>query len=106
MNKIKIFQGSTLSFLQSEVNDFAEKHKIINTLLRKGIISEETINSKKGKNYIPPTNEELKEAIDCIKNIYSAIIKSTIADKNKGSFTGNRTELINKGYDPCKRCRP
>ena len=31
MNKIKTFQGSTLSFLQSEVNNFAEKHKIINT---------------------------------------------------------------------------
>lgn len=31
MNKIKTFQGSTLSFIQSEVNNFAEKHKIINT---------------------------------------------------------------------------
>ena len=73
-------------------------YKIINTLLRKGIISEETINSKKGKNYIPPTNKELKEAIDCIKNIYSAIIKSTIADKNnlesKPIYRGTQISII------------
>ena len=31
MNKIKTFHGSILSLLQSEVNNFAEKHKIINT---------------------------------------------------------------------------
>ena len=31
MNKIKTFHGSVLSLLQSEVNNFAEKHKIINT---------------------------------------------------------------------------
>ena len=30
MNKIKTFHGSILSLLQSEVNNFAEKHKIIN----------------------------------------------------------------------------
>lgn len=30
MNKIKTFHGSTL-FIQNEVNNFAEKHKIINT---------------------------------------------------------------------------
>lgn len=31
---------------------------------------------------------------------------STIVDKNKGSFTGNRKELIDKGYEPCKKCNP
>lgn len=31
MNKIKTFHGGILSLLQSEVNNFAEKHKIINT---------------------------------------------------------------------------
>lgn len=31
MNKIKTFHGGILSFIQTEVNDFAEKHKIINT---------------------------------------------------------------------------
>ena len=30
MNKIKTFHGGTLSIVQSEVNNFAEKHKIIN----------------------------------------------------------------------------
>ena len=31
MNKIKTFHSSILSTIQSEVNSFAEKHKIINT---------------------------------------------------------------------------
>lgn len=31
MNKIKTFHGSPLSLIQNVVNDFAEKHKIINT---------------------------------------------------------------------------
>lgn len=31
MNKIKAFHGSTLSLIQSEVNSFAEKRRIINT---------------------------------------------------------------------------
>lgn len=31
MNKVKIFHGGVLSFIQNEVNTFAEKHKIINT---------------------------------------------------------------------------
>lgn len=31
MNKIKTFHGGTLSLIQSEVNSFAEKHRIINT---------------------------------------------------------------------------
>lgn len=31
MNKIKTFHGSLLSIVQKEVNNFAEKHKIINT---------------------------------------------------------------------------
>ena len=31
MNKIETFHGSTLSLIEYKVNDFAEKHKIINT---------------------------------------------------------------------------
>ena len=31
MNKIKTFHGGILSLLRDEVNNFAEKHKIINT---------------------------------------------------------------------------
>ena len=31
MNKIKIFHNRLLSTTQNEVNNFAEKHKIINT---------------------------------------------------------------------------
>ena len=29
-----------------------------------------------------------------------------IKDHNKGSFTGNRDDLIGKGYAPCGRCHP
>ena len=29
-----------------------------------------------------------------------------MADKNKKEFTGDRQELIDSGYDPCKRCNP
>jgi hypothetical protein len=31
MNKVKTFHGGVLSTIQSEVNSFAEYHKIINT---------------------------------------------------------------------------
>lgn len=75
-------------------------YKIINTLLRKGITSEETINSKKGNDYIPPTNEQLEEAIKCIKNIYSAIIKNTIANGNniedKPLYRGTQKSIIDQ----------
>lgn len=30
----------------------------------------------------------------------------TIKESNKSSFTGTRDELIDKGYDPCGRCKP
>lgn len=30
----------------------------------------------------------------------------TIKPSNRSEFTGNREELINRGYDPCKRCHP
>ena len=29
-----------------------------------------------------------------------------IKESNKGTYTGNRTNLINKGYEPCKKCNP
>ncbi len=29
-----------------------------------------------------------------------------IKDSNRKDFTGSRQELIKKGYDPCKRCKP
>ena len=29
-----------------------------------------------------------------------------MADKNKKEFTGDRQELIDSGYEPCKRCNP
>ena len=29
-----------------------------------------------------------------------------IADSNKEVYTGNREDLINMGYEPCKRCKP
>lgn len=29
-----------------------------------------------------------------------------IKDKNKGTFTGTREEIIQKGYEPCGRCNP
>lgn len=31
---------------------------------------------------------------------------STISNDNKGTYIGDRQELINQGYDPCKRCNP
>lgn len=72
-------------------------YKIVNTLLRKGITSEQTINSKNGKDYIAPSNEELEKAIDNIKNIYSAIIKSTLNGNNiedKPLYRGTQITLI------------
>lgn len=29
-----------------------------------------------------------------------------IKPKNRGECTGTRDEMIKKGYDPCKRCKP
>ena len=31
---------------------------------------------------------------------------SQMSEKNKVAFTGNRQELIDEGYEPCKRCNP
>ena len=31
---------------------------------------------------------------------------STIREKNRGSFTGSREELIEQGYKPCGACKP
>ena len=31
---------------------------------------------------------------------------ATMADKNKQSFTGTRSELIEQGYSPCGTCKP
>ena len=71
---------------------------IINTLLRKGITSEQTINSKNGRDYIAPTNEELEKAINDICKIYSAIIKSTLAREDnkttKPIYRGTQISLV------------
>lgn len=29
-----------------------------------------------------------------------------IKPKNRGEYTGTRDEMINRGYEPCKRCKP
>lgn len=29
-----------------------------------------------------------------------------IKPKNRGEYTGTREEMIKKGYEPCKRCKP
>ena len=75
-------------------------YKIVNTLLRKGITSEQTINSKNGSDYIAPSNEELEAAIDNIKNIYSAIIKRTLANEdNKETrplYRGTQISIVEK----------
>lgn len=71
---------------------------IINTLLRKGITSEQTINSKNGRDYIAPTNEELEKAINDICKIYSAIIKSTLTREDnkttKPIYRGTQISLV------------
>lgn len=75
-------------------------YKIVNTLLRKGITSEKTINYKNGSAYIAPSNEELESAIDNIRKIYSAIIKRTLANEgNKETrplYRGTQISLIEK----------
>lgn len=75
-------------------------YKIVNTLLRKGITSEKTINSKNGSDYIAPSNEELESAIDNIRKIYSAIIKRTLANKGiketRPLYRGTQISLIEK----------
>lgn len=53
-------------------NDF----KIINTLLREGIESEIRINSRNGKDYPFMTKDLMEQALNDIKNLYSAIIKN------------------------------
>jgi len=36
----------------------------------------------------------------------SCLSVKQMADKNKREYTGTRTEVINQGYIPCKRCNP
>lgn len=75
-------------------NDF----KIINTLLREGIESEIRINSRNGKDYPFMTKDLMEQALNDIKNLYSAIIKSYIKNgckkPNKKIYRGTKQSLI------------
>ena len=80
---------------------------------RESIADKSKEKTSKKKVSIPKKHNETSKKVTYVLNtstkkfhMQGCSSASTIADKNKGSFTGNRTELINKGYDPCKRCRP
>ncbi|MCI8347733.1 MAG: hypothetical protein HFJ12_07330 [Bacilli bacterium] len=75
-------------------NDF----KIMNSLLRSGIESEIRINSRNGKDYPFMTKTLMKQSLEDIKNLYSAIIKSYIKNGSKKPekqlFRGTKQSLI------------
>lgn len=52
-----------------------------------------------GTTYIMNTNTHKFHYPDC-----SSV--DDMKEKNKREYQGNREELINQGYDPCKRCEP
>jgi DNA-entry nuclease len=56
-------------------------------------------NEKVNASYILNTNSKKFHRPDC-----SSVGK--MADKNKKEFKGDRNDLINDGYTPCKNCNP
>ena len=61
--------------------------------------SKTTENTGKGQNYVLNTNTHKFHTQNCES-------VRDIADSNKGVYTGYREDLINMGYEPCKRCKP
>lgn len=61
--------------------------------------SKTTEDNEKTLNYVLNTNTHKfhKENCESVRDI---------ADSNKEVYTGNREDLINMGYEPCKRCKP
>ena len=61
--------------------------------------SKTTEDNEKTLNYVLNTNTHKfhKENCESVRDI---------AGSNKEVYTGNREDLINMGYDPCKRCKP
>lgn len=61
--------------------------------------SKTTENTEKGQNYVLNTNTHKFHTQNCES-------VRDIADSNKEVYTGYREDLINMGYEPCKRCKP
>ena len=61
--------------------------------------SKTTENMGKGQNYVLNTNTHKFHTQNCES-------VRDIADSNKEVYTGYREDLINMGYEPCKRCKP
>lgn len=60
-----------------------------------------------------PNKESSKELTTYILNtsnhkfhLESCSVVKTIKDENKETFTGTREEVIEKGYEPCGKCKP
>ena len=61
--------------------------------------SKTTENTEKGQNYVLNTNTHKFHTQNCES-------VRDIADSNKEVYTGYREDLINMGYEPCKKCKP
>lgn len=61
--------------------------------------SKTTEDNEKTLNYVLNTNTHKFHKENCES-------VSDIAGSNKEVYTGNREDLINMGYEPCKRCKP
>ena len=62
-------------------------------------LSSETATGEPTVNYIANTKTKKFHYPDC-----SSV--SDMKESNKWYFTGTRDELIEQGYQPCKRCNP
>lgn len=61
--------------------------------------SKTTENTEKETKYVLNTNTHKFHTENCESG-------RDIADNNKEVYTGRREDLINMGYEPCKRCKP
>ena len=61
--------------------------------------SKTTEDNEKTLNYVLNTNTHKFHKGNCES-------VRDIAGSNKEVYTGNREDLINMGYEPCKRCKP
>ncbi len=70
-----------------------------------GKVDEETIPKEKtgsfssATQYVLNLNTHKFHMLDCVS------VKG-MSETNKGTYTGNRDDLIDQGYEPCGKCKP
>ena len=90
---------TTAQYMQNFVGfSFVADSNVVTEAVQRSSPSTNTTQAAK-KTYILNTNTKVFHLTGC-----SSVKR--MSDKNKKTFTGTRTEVINKGYRPCNKCNP